>query len=144
MNIIDAFDRGTISNIEPRKNSVLISITSNQHSHPKVSNDWCKILRLKFDDVDGRVTEIGDSTNVLTEKQAKEILDFVVENIDKDFFVNCDAGISRSTAIVVALELIFNGRDFSDKYPYHNKFVKNRIKDVWFKTIWNKKDERID
>jgi len=44
--------------------------------------------------------------------------------------------ISRSTGIVVALEQIFNAQDVSDAYPHHNRFVKNMIRDTWFKRIW--------
>jgi predicted protein tyrosine phosphatase len=74
----------------------------------------------------------------MQELDAKLILDFVINNIDKDIFINCDAGISRSTGILVALEQIFNSRDVSHNYPFHNRFVKNKIKQVFYKTIWMK------
>ena len=141
MNIIGAFDRSRVSELEPRANSVLISITSEESEHPDVDNHWKDILRLKFDDVEGRMLDIEGASNVLTDEQAEEILDFVIENIESDFFVNCDAGISRSTGVVVALELIFNSRDVSDRYPYHNRYVKNKIRDTWFKRIWKGKEE---
>jgi len=138
MNIIGAFDRSRVTELEPRANSVLISITSEGSEHPELDNKWSDVLKLKFDDVEGRIATLGESSNLITEKQAKDILDFVIEHIDCDFFVNCDAGISRSTGVVVALELIFNSKDVSDRYPYHNRLVKNRIRDTWFKRIWEK------
>lgn len=138
MNIIGAFDRSRVVELEPRANSVLISITSYGNTHPKLNSKWKHVLGLVFDDIEGRDTDIGESSNVISDKQAKQILDFVIEHIDCDFFVNCDAGISRSTGVVVALELIFNSRDVSKDYPYHNRFVKNRIRDVWFKSLWEK------
>ena len=138
MNIIGAFDRSRVSELEPRKNSVLISITSIDSTHPHIKSGWHDVLYLKFDDVEGRSSELGNSANLITDKDAKQILNFVVKNIDCDFFINCDAGISRSTGVLVALELIFNGNDVSHSFQYHNRFVKNRIKDTWFKTIWEK------
>ena len=143
INIIGAFDRSRVAELEPRVNSVLISITSQESEHPKVDGKWKDILKLKFDDVEGREKDIGDAMNTISEKQAKNILDFVINHIDCDFFVNCDAGISRSTGVVVALELIFNSRDVSNNYPYHNRFVKNKIRDVWFKTIWEERKKWI-
>jgi len=141
MNIIGTFDRSRVSELEPRSNSALICITSKESEHPKLNESWSKILYLKFDDVEGREKDIGDSSNVMQDNDAERILDFVVENIDKDFFINCDAGISRSPGVLVALEQIFNGRDLSSEYRFHNKFVKNKIRDVWFKKIWFDKDK---
>ena len=63
----------------------------------------------------------------------------VIKHIDKDIFVNCDAGLSRSPGIVVALNQIFNGKDTSYNFPHHNKFVKNKIRDVWYTRIWRNK-----
>ena len=136
MKIIGAFDRGRVTTLEPRTNSVLIMITSQGDEFPVVSSKWKDILRLKFDDVEGRVHDIGSSSNVMSVRQARELLDFVIENINCDIFINCDAGLSRSPAVVIALEQIFNSRDISDRYPHHNRFVKNRIRDVWFNIIW--------
>lgn len=148
MKIIGAFDRGRVSTLEPRKNSALIMVTGyytsidgDKPEFPKVSHKWDKKLGLIFDDVDGREIDIGNSSNVMQDSQAEQILDFVVENIDKDIFVSCDAGLSRSPGIVVALEQIFNSRDVSNAYPHHNHFVKNKIRDVWFKRIWYGKDD---
>ena len=136
MNIIGAFDRSRISDIEPRANSVLICITSEIDEFPIVSDNWSDILYLKFDDVEGRESDIGESSNVMQDKHAEQILDFVIKNIDKDFFINCDAGISRSPGVLVALEQIFNGKDVSYDWRFHNKFVKNKIRDMWFRRIY--------
>ena len=138
INIIGAFDRTSAEGLNPRKGrSVIISITSPNSSFPLLQEGWSDILRLSFDDIDH---EDGQNYIIFSDSQAEEILDFAIKNIDKDLFVNCDAGISRSTAIVVALELIFNSNDVSDSYKYqhHNKYVKNKIRDVWFKRIWSK------
>jgi predicted protein tyrosine phosphatase len=126
MNIIGAFDKGRIETFVPRPDSILISITSQQGEFPHLNSKWKDVLYLKFDD---------DEKDMI-EEDAKKILDFVIKNIGCDVFVNCEAGLSRSPAVVVALEQIFNARDLTDFYKHHNKFVKNKIKDVWFRNIW--------
>ena len=136
MKMIGAFDRGRISSIEPRQNSVLIMITGHNDKHPKVSPKWSSILKLKFDDIEGRYHDIAMADNVMTIRDAQKILDFVIENFNCDIFVSCDAGMSRSPGVVVALEQIFNGKDVREYYRHHNRFVRDRIKDVWFNMIW--------
>jgi len=136
INIIGAFDRATAKDLNPRKGrSVLISITAPASEFVQLQDGWSDVLRLKFDDVDH---EDGQDYEMFSDIQAEQILDFVIRNSDKDIFVNCDAGISRSTAVVVALEQIFNAKDVSDDWPHHNKYVKNKIRDIWFKRIWSK------
>lgn len=138
MNLIKAFDRSQVSGLEPRPNSVLIIVTSPNSEFPKLSQKWKEFLLLKFDDVENGYGLKDKAFKPMSNDDAKNILDFVIRNIDTDIFISCDAGMSRSPGILVALEQIFNGRDVSDTYPYHNRYVKNKIRDVWFKRIWNK------
>jgi predicted protein tyrosine phosphatase len=146
MNLIGVFDRSRVSDLQPRPNSVLIMITSPEAEFPHIDGKWKDILRIKFDDIEWREdlnhNKGLDSNSHLyeqmSENQAKQILDFAVKNIDKDIFISCDAGLSRSPGVLVALEQIFNAKDVSDAYPHHNRFVKNMIRDTWFKTIWVK------
>lgn len=113
-------------------------MTSANSDFPKVNENWKDILKLKFDDIAGRDLEMMDMY-AMQDEHAKKILDFAIKYINYDIFVSCDAGISRSPGVVVALEQIFNSQDVSDAYKYHNRFVKNKIRDVWFKSIWRKK-----
>lgn len=140
MNIIGKYDRNQVAILEPRDNSVLIVITSTHNEFPKLHDGWTDVLRLQFDDVENNNEDIGENrdTKAMTSFDAKRILEFVIKYIDCDFFVSCDAGISRSAGVVVALEQIFNGRDVSKEYAmmHYNKGVKNIIRDTWFKTIW--------
>ena len=138
MNIIKAFDRSQVSGLEPRPNSVLIIVTSPSSEFPKLSQKWSEILLLKFDDVENGYGLKDKQFKPMTREDAKNILDFAIRNIDKDIFISCDAGMSRSPGILMALEQIFNSRDASDAYPYHNRYVKNMIRDVWFRKIWSK------
>jgi len=138
MNLIKAFDRSQVSGLEPRPNSVLIIVTSPNSQFPKLSSKWNKILYLRFDDVENGFGLKDKKYRPMSEEDTEHILNFVIENIDKDIFISCDAGMSRSPGILVALEQIFNACDVSDAYPYHNRYVKNKIRDTWFKRIWMK------
>lgn len=140
-----SLDRSRVKELVPRKGrSVLISITSPNSEFVQLHGDWTDVLRLKFDDVEQKD---GQDYELFSDIQAKQILDFVIKHLDKDIFVNCDAGLSRSPAVVVALEQIFNANDVSNvsDYQHHNRFVKNKIRDIWFKNIWNPiwEDKRI-
>ena len=136
MKIIGAFDKSSVKELEPRPYSILIRLTSYDSEFDELNGKWYKTLELKFDDVDRRQTEIDGAANVMKDKQAEQILDFVIKNIECDIFVHCDAGLSRSPGVVVALEEIFNARSVSYDYPHYNRYVKNKIKDVWFKRLW--------
>jgi len=140
MNIIGAFDRSRVSELQPRPNSVLVMITSVNSEFPALKNksSWDDILQIRFDDVENGFGLKDKKYKPMDMSDAKEILDFVIKNIDKDIFISCDAGLSRSPAILVALEQIFNGRDVSDDWPHYNRYVKNKIRDTWFKRVWNK------
>lgn len=135
MKIIGAFSRSEIENIiEPRKSrkSVLISITSPNNSHPVPKGDYDAVLRLTFDDEDVD----NEKATMMSLDDAYSIIDFALTNVDKDIFVNCDAGLSRSPAVVVALEELFNSNDIKSRYPLFNRFVYKRIKDCWFYVCW--------
>lgn len=98
---------------------LVISISS--HEEPTVaipSNDNCvDKLFLKFDDVSyetQKTLAYYDSVAYsMIKEDAIKILDFVFKYKDdvNDIIVHCEAGISRSPAIAVALSEILNGKD---------------------------------
>jgi hypothetical protein len=71
------------------------------------------VCRVSFDDVD-----FGQE-NCITVEDAKKILSFVNNNIDKVSFiiVQCEAGISRSAGVCAGLMKIYNGDDFEICMP---------------------------
>jgi len=128
MNIAGAFSRMQIKKIKPRENSILISVTDSDESHTSLEGQWKSILRLKFDDIHVKSLNEGKfHLKGMTDNDARKILDFVMKHKECDIYVNCEAGISRSTGIVVALEALFNNKDFSEVYPCHNPFVREKI-----------------
>ena len=69
-------------------------------------------LKLKFWDIE---EEIGRFTPInLT--QAKEIYDFIMKNKYSEFLINCEAGVSRSAAIGLAIEYLLRDKGFYPKW----------------------------
>ena len=71
------------------------------------------VLKLNFDDITESARSIGEDKFAygMNVDQAKQIVDFIDKNIDKDFYIHCHAGKSRSQAIV---------RYILDFYPDHD------------------------
>ena len=136
MNIIDIFSHATASTLVPRKTrkGILILISSREDKPVKLNDGWYKVLQYVFDDAD----KPSDTNNPFTIEMAQNMLSILIENIDADIFIACQAGISRSAGIAVALEEIFNSRDASHRYPNYNKYIKNMVKDAFYKKIWLK------
>ena len=70
----------------------------NKKSSPLPKN----VLKLHFDDITEEVRVIGDGKFAwgIKPEQARQLVDFIDENIDKDFYIHCHAGKSRSQAVV--------------------------------------------
>lgn len=132
-----AFDRNNVQDLRPYPKAVLISITAVNNDHPPLDDGWDDILYLKFDDV-----KDSDEGQLMTIEQGAEVIDFVIKNIDCAIFVNCDAGLRRSPAVIFALEHIFNKYtidELLDRHPtyrYYNKWVFHQILDAWHKRLW--------
>ena len=89
-------------------NSVLISI--NEEDLPlrklKLDRNSSKVLTVVFSDVTAKVNVKGLVYNPIDTEQALKILDFVNINKNKNFYVHCAAGVSRSAAICLYLNLV--------------------------------------
>lgn len=134
MNLAGVFDRETIAKIIPKPGNVVILITCPENDFPILEDGWDDILRLRFDDINQK------SDTSFSEYEAKKILNFVIKNFDKYIFISCDAGLSRSAGVFVALDWLFNHRelvDLSAKYPLHNTYVRDKIIETWYKGIWH-------
>jgi predicted protein tyrosine phosphatase len=102
----------------------LISITVATGTHPDLIGTWGAVYRIKFDDVDRTNYQQSTMTfKLFSEEQADGILDFVIAADPPVLVINCDAGMSRSTAVMVALEQIFNKKVIAGNWPLHNRWV---------------------
>lgn len=134
-----AVPRYVAEQIVPNDFMAIISIHGNNELEAKISieNGWATTLFSKFDDIDVEI----EGYQVFTKYHAIAILEFVeglanvltksgsYVNIEK-IIINCEAGISRSVAVMVALEKIFNGIDVYNAYPLLNKKVYSTIIEI--------------
>lgn len=103
---------------------VIISIASPELETYRIpSNSHCKdILYLRFHDIlnNGNIrslNEVGDKIVPINKEHIKKILDFAKKyNYIKDWLLHCEAGMSRSPAVALALSEIMNGKDGYEIY----------------------------
>lgn len=81
----------------------LISITDPYSVPPEINGKWADVLCLTFWDTASN-TEPNPAFPIVTQEQLKEIYDFIVAHKDHHIYAHCEAGISRSGAIVEFLD----------------------------------------
>lgn len=106
----EPFDEEFYSNITRLPNE-LVFITISDPNKPNVDDKgyFKDKLELKFWDVE---EDIGNYTPINI-TQAKEIYDFIITHKDAEFLINCEAGVSRSAGVGLAIEYLLR-----DKYIY--------------------------
>lgn len=142
MNNIIVASRKTVSYIASQcpDPHIIISITDNRSEFAEIdSNDNCLgILRLKFGDVESHSFAEACGVTLFNAEQARSILGFVNAHYDdiETIIVNCDAGISRSSGVALALHRIYNIRpdDIHKNARFHPNFhVVNTLQRVFFR-----------
>jgi len=68
------------------------------------------MLRMEFADINKERREVEFDNKTITlygmnDNQARIVVNFIEENKDKNFIVHCDAGVSRSAAICLYINL---------------------------------------
>ena len=112
-------------------NSLIISIYGSDESKAQIENQgWKHLIYFKFDDIDIETKDY----KLFNKDQARIIIDYIKESNPTHIFVNCEAGISRSVGVKVALEKIYNNKDVYNNYPLHNKYVSTTLLNVWRET----------
>ena len=118
MTKINIYSRRQVQRLIPSRKSILISITDPGREFPKVSGAW-RSLQLQFHDLDEARNK---NDKLINEWHAVSILNHVRLTQPEEIVINCEAGISRSAGVAVALEEILNGnRQAYKKYPNHNR-----------------------
>jgi predicted protein tyrosine phosphatase len=91
-------------------NTVLISINQQYGDlYPlNLKRDSSRILTVRFDDITGKIVDgrTGLIYTPMGEETALKILNFINVNYGKDFIIHCHAGISRSAAICLYLNIM--------------------------------------
>ena len=106
---ISAAEVGQIEKLP--ENTVLINFNNSYSDLFKLKldrNDTDNILTLVVDDITGP-TKLSNGTvlSLFDEGAALTILNFINLNKDKNFIINCHAGISRSSAVCLYLNMIY-------------------------------------
>lgn len=137
-------------------NIAIISIISSKDIKEKdeihLCNEASNVLNLDFDDASpvSYLNEIdatsetyemqdGKVLQFFTPDMANKVLEFIKKNKGRDFYVHCNAGISRSQAIVRFMlnNIRYNGWETNPNNPcmYPNGFVYQKLMEA-YRTIY--------
>ena len=106
---------------------VAISLFSSGDKRLVIPCGFESIIWVQIDDIDIKMNNLV----LFNEEDAKSIINFVLRTRPEKIVINCDAGISRSVGVMVALEFMFNSRNLFNKFPLHNKHIANTMLKVW-------------
>ena len=81
------------------EDTCLISIANEHEDFWQLKVDGPRVHRQVFSDITARREVAKKIWHAITWEQACEMVEFIEENKDKKFVVNCHAGISRSSAV---------------------------------------------
>ena len=139
--VLSRFDASQYCKEPHKTDSAIISISTPNVPYygleiePTDENRVVAILRLEFMDVDrpgdndvyGNPTTISD---LMSDRDAKTVVDFVERYKDKRILVHCDAGISRSSAVAAAILKHYTGDDsmiFDSRWYNPNRWVYRKV-----------------
>jgi predicted protein tyrosine phosphatase len=128
-----------IKRIIPGINHALISITCPNDRVSGLGKSWPAVLRVYVDDIS---SDLGKDYALFDEDHARQIIEFVFGTRPKHLYVNCDAGLSRSAGVVVALYEIIYGEYIGNRSQcaLHNKHVTHTILKYWHGLNQNNRD----
>lgn len=135
---VDVYNRAHAEAVAPTPNTVVISI-SNPGLPARLKDGWESVLRLEFHDVVTRAEGMSQC-EPFHDGHAVEIHDFVEENLDKNFMVHCDAGMSRSVAVGVFLQDV-HGYTLHLHEAINDAAANSRIKRGLMRKFWDKQFE---
>lgn len=120
-----------IERVIPGGKSALICITCPNDEGPRLSKNWPAVLRVYVDDIS---QDLGRQYVLFDEDHARQIIEFVFGIKPKHLYVNCDAGLSRSAAVVVALYEIILGEYIGNRSEcaLYNKHIAKVIRNYWY------------
>ena len=75
-----------------------------------------EIINLDFEDItEPSITYQGKTMYAISEDDAKRLVEFIDSNIGKDFYVHCEAGLSRSQGVVRYILDIYGEDNFETR-----------------------------
>lgn len=141
---VTVVNRGTAELMSLSENFACISIFTPGDTPAEIQSLEGYTLPLEFSDIsDPRLIErimkshgdVAPLMKLITPDHARQILDFVdrhIKNGVEHFVVHCDAGISRSPGVAVALKEIYNNdREIKPEHRLYNRLVYSTIIKVY-------------
>lgn len=130
------------------EHDIVISVLSPGMEHPKMLDKHERTLRLQFVDLSGfrmdAMTKAHYGDYLMTPNHARAIINFVepfltggleMEKAPNRIMVHCEAGISRSPAIGIALTTIYNllptPAEMLRRHLAYNEYVFHLMMDAW-------------
>ena len=81
------------------EDTVIVSIGEEHEEFWNLKVSGGRVLRMRFSDITKTVKKGDKFYNPISDAQAKAMAEFIAENQERKFIVNCRAGISRSAAV---------------------------------------------
>lgn len=151
-------------------NIAIISINNGKDAGAVEEYHICKdapnVLNLNFDDIDPTHLELDNNIETytytqkhdgkeitiefFTKEMASRAVKFIEDNKDKNFYIHCSAGVSRSQAFVKYIMNMYEHVDWetnpNNPCIHPNSFVYQKLKQAWresdigmaeMRMIWN-------
>jgi predicted protein tyrosine phosphatase len=97
------------------EDTVLISINNEHRDLYPLMFDGDNVLRLVFSDIVSDKSYNGNVYRPIQPGHVVKILEFINDNLGKNFIVHCAAGVSRSSAVCLFLHLV-HGYDLKPNF----------------------------
>ena len=104
--------------------------------------DCDRVLNLEFDDVSPEAFGLSDDAENIkydedtvleffTDFQALDIIDFIENNLNRNFYIHCSAGVSRSQAVTKFILLNYSDKDWelnpNNPIMFPNGFIYQKL-----------------
>lgn len=141
--------------VENFTNDAFISIICTEECRKYYLEDdtshWFKnhhnnVLNLEFDDLTEDFVYKGHLFKAMNEEQADKCVEFIENNIGKNIFVHCTAGISRSGALVSFIHDFYNENNCYDRFKNDNSQIRpnNHVLTLLKRAYYKKHDMFIE
>lgn len=114
------FSKTNFQEINKDEKTVLISITDPDREllDLNILNQFKDCLSLQFWDLEYKI----GNYEPITKEQGKILRNFILKNIDNNFVIHCEAGISRSAGVGLAIECLkYFGETEDNLYDYYTR-----------------------
>lgn len=116
------------------KDLCFITISDVNRDNINHNNHFKDALELKFWDIE----EDFNDYKIITDNQAKQIYDFILKNKNEQFLINCEAGVSRSAGVGLAIEYLLRDKMIYSKWEHFPSKVLQHWRYQPNMTVFNK------